>query len=84
MPKIPFALTLASLAFAAAAQAADPLPADPVAASFARMLTEEKNLPTPSAPTSRSDDPLYAAFAAVRDNPHAIASADPVRAVRPN
>lgn len=66
-------LGLISLAAVASAQAADPAPADQVAASFERIFTEEKHLPTPPSPTATNDDPLYQAFAAIQPNPHSVA-----------
>ena len=45
--------------------AGTPNPSDPVAASFARMLTEPARTAAPDSPTQLEDDPLYRQLTAV-------------------
>lgn len=73
-------LGLASLAAITPARAAGPIPADLVAASFERILTEEKNLPAPPSPTSANADPLRQLVTATQWNKLSIAG-DPARTV---
>lgn len=86
MSKISTLTTLGFIVLAAVApaQAADPVPSDQVAASFERIFTEEKHLPTPPSPAAASDDPLYQAFAATQPNPHSVAGTSVGTAVKQN
>lgn len=83
MPKISVLTALGFICAANAAHAADSIPGDLVAASFERIFTEEKNLPTPPSPASTGDDPLHPLFAATQENPHTVAGAGSTTAGQP-
>lgn len=55
----------AVLALPLTASAAGPADADPIAASFARMLEHTPVTTAPASPTAREDDPLHRRLAAV-------------------
>jgi hypothetical protein len=68
-------LGLVNLAVVTPVHAAAPTPSDLVAASFDRILTEEKDLPAPPSPTSTSADPLYQLVTAAQWNTDSVAGA---------